>query len=101
MNDYFLILACLTLFLYCVLGIEFLVGLKGIPYLRDTGKWRQDDGPLVSIVIPALNEGESIEKTLRSIMALEYPNFEVIAVMTAPLTIPERYSNDGRGSIRI
>ena len=80
MNDYFLILACLTLFLYCVLGIEFLVGLKGIPYLRDTGKWRQDDGPLVSIVIPALNEGESIEKTLRSIMALEYPNFEVIAV---------------------
>ena len=80
MNDYFLILACLTFFLYCVLGIEFLVGLKKIPYLRDTGKWRQSDGPLVSIVFPALNEGASIEGTLRSIMALDYPNFEVIAV---------------------
>lgn len=36
--------------------------------------------PLVSVVIPAYNEGKSIEKTLNSLLRQDYPNFEVIVV---------------------
>src|SRR3984885_14667241 len=36
--------------------------------------------PLVSIIVPARNEEESIEQALRTLLALDYDNYEVIAV---------------------
>src|SRR4051794_2280517 len=36
--------------------------------------------PRVSIIVPARNEEESIEQALRSLLALDYGNYEVIAV---------------------
>ncbi len=36
--------------------------------------------PPVSIIVPALNEAEHIEAALRSLLALDYPDYEVIAV---------------------
>jgi glycosyltransferase involved in cell wall biosynthesis len=36
--------------------------------------------PRVSIIVPALNEEEKLEPALRSLLQLEYPNYEVIAV---------------------
>lgn len=39
-----------------------------------------EDLPLVTFVVPALNEEETIESAMRSLMALDYPNYEVVAV---------------------
>jgi chlorobactene glucosyltransferase len=36
--------------------------------------------PLVSIILPARDEGDHIERCARSLLAQDYPNFEVIAV---------------------
>lgn len=36
--------------------------------------------PWVSIIVPARNEAESIERCLRSLLALEYPDYEIQAV---------------------
>jgi cellulose synthase/poly-beta-1,6-N-acetylglucosamine synthase-like glycosyltransferase len=36
--------------------------------------------PLVSVLVPAYNEGYRIADTLRSILALDYPSFEVLVV---------------------
>lgn len=36
--------------------------------------------PRVSIIVPACNEEGAVESSLRSLLALEYPNYEVIAV---------------------
>ncbi len=36
--------------------------------------------PFVSVIVPARNEGENIEKCLLSILTQKYPNFEVVAV---------------------
>src|SRR5580698_3246276 len=36
--------------------------------------------PRVSIIVPARNEEESIERALNSLLALDYDNYEVIAV---------------------
>ena len=36
--------------------------------------------PRVSIIVPARNEAEQVESCLRSLLALDYPDFEIIAV---------------------
>ncbi len=36
--------------------------------------------PRVSIIIPARNEAQHVESALRSVLALDYPNFEVLAI---------------------
>src|SRR5207248_1773136 len=55
----------------------------GMPRLGDLTKqeWdRRDSGPFVSVIVPARNEEESIEQTLRSLLQQDYNNYEVIAV---------------------
>jgi glycosyltransferase involved in cell wall biosynthesis len=39
-----------------------------------------ESAPRVTIVVPAKNEAECIEQCLRSLLAQDYPNYEVIAV---------------------
>src|SRR3990170_697562 len=36
--------------------------------------------PLVSMIIPARDEGEKIDAALRSVLAIDYPNLEILAV---------------------
>lgn len=36
--------------------------------------------PLVAVLIPCFNEGDNAEETLAQALALQYPNFEVIAI---------------------
>ena len=36
--------------------------------------------PKLSILVPACDEGRTVERAMRSLMALDYPNFEIIAV---------------------
>ena len=64
-------------------------GLSGIPTVWLIGRSlkRQSDRlpdpvswPRVSVVVPARDEGNKIEAGLRSLLASDYPNFEVIAI---------------------
>jgi glycosyltransferase involved in cell wall biosynthesis len=46
-----------------------------------TPEWdRRDALPKLSIIVPARNEGPHVEAALRSMLALDYPNFDVIAI---------------------
>lgn len=36
--------------------------------------------PTLSIIVPACNEGETVERAMRSLLALDYPGLEIIAV---------------------
>ena len=49
------------------------------------------NAPRVSIIVPARNEGESIARCLQSLLVLEYPGYEIIAV--------DDRSTDGTGRI--
>ena len=59
----------------------------GMPSVADVSRPEWDRNPVspagnprVSIIVPARNEEESIEQALRMLLALDYDNYEVIAV---------------------
>jgi cellulose synthase/poly-beta-1,6-N-acetylglucosamine synthase-like glycosyltransferase len=59
----------------------------GMPSVADVSRPEWDRNPVssagnprVSIVVPARNEEEAIEQALRTLLALDYDNYEVIAV---------------------
>lgn len=67
----FLILLILALDVH--LGLRQLVHLSQIPPLLEKL-------PKISIIIPALNEGNGIEAALESVLALHYENLEIILI---------------------
>lgn len=60
--------------------------------------------PSVSIVVPARNEERNLPKLLRSLIALDYPAYEVIVVDDASTdatpAIADRYAADTEGLVR-
>jgi chlorobactene glucosyltransferase len=42
--------------------------------------WSSDEAPLVSVLVPARNEEETVGRCLRSLLAQDYPNLEIIVV---------------------
>ena len=72
----------------CTLGLVWLWRLVdaafGVPKIAEISRpeWdrRPTDSPRVSIVVPACNEEADIGATLQRLLALDYENYEVIAV---------------------
>ena len=74
----------------CLLGIVWFSRLAdaalGVPSIADISRpeWdrtaAQGKSPRVSIIVPARNEEHDIEQTLLRLLALDYDNYEVIAV---------------------
>ncbi|MCI0349520.1 MAG: glycosyltransferase family 2 protein [Acidobacteriales bacterium] len=62
---------------------QIALGMRTIPDLR-APEWDLPASarcsPRVSIIVPARNEEQAIEAAMRSLLALEYPSYDVIAV---------------------
>jgi glycosyltransferase involved in cell wall biosynthesis len=82
-------------YLYWIAGIilalawlsRILDAAVGMPSVADVSRPQWDRNPVsasgnprVSIIVPARNEEETIEQGLRTLLALDYDNYEVIAV---------------------
>ena len=62
--------------------IECALGMPKVPEISQP-EWLPKEGEAlsrISIIVPALNEQEKLEPALRSLLALDYLNYEVIAV---------------------
>jgi glycosyltransferase involved in cell wall biosynthesis len=74
-----LIVAATSLVVWLALTSEWWWGMRRITVLREAPA-ALTHWPKVSIIIPALNEERTIGESLKSVLALDYPNLEVIAV---------------------
>lgn len=82
------LLGCLGVFLGAVWLSRLLAAAFGMRKVADIALPEYDVAPVdasgvvprVSIVVPARNEAEHIDAALRSLLDLEYPDYEVIAV---------------------
>ncbi len=62
--------------------VECTLGMPKVPDVAQA-EWLPEPSapqPFVSIIVPALNEEEKLEEALTSLLELDYPNYEVIAV---------------------
>jgi glycosyltransferase involved in cell wall biosynthesis len=78
-----IVLASLVLLANAALMSYVWWGRKKIAYLRDVAPTNQvlpAKRPTVSIIVPALNEANTIEVALRSILSIDYPAVQVIAI---------------------
>lgn len=66
-------------------------GFRTMPILSEIEPLRDDECPRVSVVVPACNEEATVETAMRSLLAVDYPGLEIIAV--------EDRSTDGTGPI--
>lgn len=83
--DYFLSepLAIVILFVflfYLYTFIEYFYGTRYISDLKNIQPKHLDDPPSVSIIIPARNEEKNIKQALTSVLAMNYPNYEVMVI---------------------
>lgn len=73
-------LALVTLLLCLGVWVYLFWGLSRLGWLRDVEPATDEACPRVSIIVPARNEEREIEAALQSLLALDYPDYEVLVV---------------------
>ena len=71
------LIACCSII---ISSVTLAVGMKKMRRLSDMEIGNAAAGPLVSLVVPACNEEQNIEKSLLSLLAQEYANLEILVV---------------------
>ena len=61
-------------------GIVFYLRFERYPHRTVDQPPPRDDYPLIAVLVPCFNEEAHVEETIEALMALAYPNFEVIAI---------------------
>jgi glycosyltransferase involved in cell wall biosynthesis len=80
MDTVLFVIALITCVTLIVTMIEFHIGFKTILNLSKQNMLDDDKLPFISIIFSALNEERDIEDALKTMLALQYPKFEIIAI---------------------
>lgn len=80
MTDFYWIAGILLALAWGSRVISAALGIPKVPNLSTPDWDRIPPDTRVTIIVPACNEEETIEESLRRLLALDYPNYEVIAV---------------------
>lgn len=83
-NHPFVIFSSVVLVAFLLILILRYFVLMWFSYLDHLEELLEDEAPpftpMVSIIVPAFNEGKVIERSLQSLLTLDYPNYEIIVV---------------------
>lgn len=74
------ILAVIAFLFWAPSAVEMALGYLRVPLLEKVDPLPEAECPRLSIVVPACNEEETIEPAMRSLLRLDYPGLEIIAV---------------------
>lgn len=66
--------------LWVVQGIRAAFGMSRLPWLSGAAPVSSSDAPLISIIFAARDEAEKLPEALATLLAQDYPRYEVIAV---------------------
>ena len=90
MEILFVVISGLALFTWMLISAHMLNGVRKLRHLTELGKPQPSDSPLprVSIIVTARNEEHKAEQALRSLLSLDYPDYEMCTSMTAPMIAP-------------
>ncbi|MGV3724121.1 MAG: glycosyltransferase [Actinomycetota bacterium] len=55
-------------------------GFRTVPILNEVAPLPDEECPRISVIVPACNEEATVETPMRSLLALDYPGLEIIAV---------------------
>ena len=80
MHTFWIVLFSLIAFLWIVQGIRAAIGMSRLPWLSDVTPIASQDAPPVSIIFAARDEAEKLPAAIETLLAQDYPRFEVIAV---------------------
>lgn len=73
-------LAIITLVLTLLAALDLFRGNRSVAVLRDLSPVPGTAPPVVSVIVAARNEQRNIREALQSLLALDYPDFELIVV---------------------
>ena len=80
MHTFWIVLFSLIAILWIVQGIRAGVGMARLPWLSNINPIASADTPLVSIIFAARDEAEKLPAAIQTLLAQDYPRFEVVAV---------------------
>lgn len=80
MDSFLSYLAMATLLFWVAFGIDLFLGNRSIQFLKDLRLPGKLPSHRVSIIIPARNEERNVEEALKSVLAQDYEDLEVIVV---------------------
>lgn len=83
LGDAFVKVSVIVLFSFLVLLVIRYLGLLWFSYLdqledQELPEMRQY--PMVSIIVPCFNEGAVVQSSIRSLLALDYPRYEILVI---------------------
>jgi glycosyltransferase involved in cell wall biosynthesis len=73
-------IALATLVIWCILGLDIMLGNRTIRALRDVTPELPAMIPPVSVIVAARNESRNIRAAMQSLLSLNYPDYELIVV---------------------
>jgi hypothetical protein len=66
--------------LWVIQGIRASIGMARLPWLSDVSPLSSTSTPMISVIFAARDEAEKLTAALATLLAQDYPSFEVIAV---------------------
>jgi len=67
-------------FFWATYGLKVAYGAARLPWLKDYGAAKDEDCPRISLIFAARDEQEKLSAALETLVAIDYPHLEIIAV---------------------
>jgi glycosyltransferase involved in cell wall biosynthesis len=80
LHTFWIALFSLVATLWVVQAVRAGLGMARLPWLSEVTPYDSPDAPLVSIIFAARDEAEKLPAAIATLLAQDYPRFEVIAV---------------------